>query len=155
MLGLGNGPPTLSKPYLMLLGRQAGPAQPNQPPLPPNADRDGTARALPQQRGAFLIAGLRLCYPRQLAPPLPRHSVCFLREPTFWTRERMGYGGLEKLGRAQPRTRYTWSAFWTTRGRLNFLFPQRATRLRREPYGALGACKFTSPARFLGEFNVT
>ena len=79
----------------------------------------------------------------------------FLRELTFGTRETMGYGGLEKLARALPRTRYTWSAFWTTRDRLNFLFPRRATRLRREPYEALGACQFTSPVRCLGESNVT
>ena len=85
-------------------------------------------------------------------PTTTQHS---LREPTFDTRETMGYGGLEKSARALPRTRYTWSDFWTTRDRLNFLFPRRATRLRREPYGALGACKFTSPVRFLGESNVT
>ena len=30
-----------------------------------------------------------------------------------------------------------------------------ATRLRREPYKALGACRFTSPVRFLGGSNVT
>ena len=29
-----------------------------------------------------------------------------------------------------------------------------ATRLRREPYEALGACKFTSPVRFRGESNL-
>ena len=67
----------------------------------------------------------------------------------------MGYGGLEKSARALPRTMYTWSAFWTTRDRLYFLVPRRATRLRREPYGALSVCKLTSPARFLGESNVT
>ena len=33
--------------------------------------------------------------------------------------------------------------------------PACATRLRQEPYEALGACKFTSPARFLGGSNVT
>ena len=65
------------------------------------------------------------------------------------SRETMGYGGLEKPARALPRTRYTWSALWTTRDRLNFLFPRRATRLRREPHEALGACTFTSPARSL------
>ena len=40
-------------------------------------------------------------------------------------------------------------------GPINFLFPRCATRLRREPNEALGACKFTSPARFIGGFNVT
>ena len=92
--------------------------------------------------------------------PAPIGSVAtttqyFRREFTFGTRETMGYGGLEKSARALPRTRYTRSAFWTTRDRLNFLFPRRATQLRREPYEALGACKFKSPVRFLGKSNVT
>ena len=76
-------------------------------------------------------------------------------EPSFGTRKTMGYSGLEKPARALPRIRYTWCAFWTTRDRLHFLFPRRATRLRPEPYEALGACKFTSPVRFLGESNAT
>ena len=42
-----------------------------------------------------------------------------------------GHVAWEKSARAQPRTRYTWSAFWTARGRLNFTFPRRATRVRR------------------------
>ena len=62
---------------------------------------------------------------------------------------------LGKSSRAQSRTRYTWSGFWKTRGQLNFPFPWRATRFRREPYEALGAYKFTSPTRFLGRSNVT
>ena len=40
-------------------------------------------------------------------------------------------------------------------GPVNFTFLRRATRLRRELYEALGACTFTSPARFLGGSNVT
>ena len=123
-------------PHLALLGRNPGPAPPNQPPVPPNADRGGTPRALPQQRGTFPSAGLRLCSPRRLAPSLPRHRYS-LRKPTFSTRETMGYGGLEKSARALPRTRYTWFASWTTRDQLNFLFPRRATRLQREPYDVL------------------
>ena len=74
-LGAGNGPPPLLLPHLALLGRNSGPAPPNQPPLPPNADRGGTARALPQQRGTLPSAGLRLCSPRRLAPSLPRHGT--------------------------------------------------------------------------------
>ena len=79
----------------------------------------------------------------------------FLSEPTLRTRETMGFGGLEKSARALPRTKYTWSAFWTTRDRLNFLFTRRATRLRREPYEVPGDCKFTSTVCFLGESNST
>ena len=104
--------------------------------------------------------GERFLAPATPVFPAPIGSVATttqytLREPTFGTRETMGYGGLEKSARALPNTRYIWSDFWTTRDRLNFLFPRRATRLRREPYEALGACKFTSPVRFLGESNIT
>ena len=74
-LGAGNRPPPLPLPHITLLGRNPGPASPNQPPVPPNADRGGTARALPQQRGTFPSAGLRLCSPRRLAPSLPRHGT--------------------------------------------------------------------------------
>ena len=62
-------------PHFALLCRHSGPAPPNQPLIHPNADRSGTARALPQQRGALPRAGLRLCYPRRLAPSLPRHGA--------------------------------------------------------------------------------
>ena len=87
--------------------------------------------------------------------PAPIGSVAittqyFLREPTFGTSKTIGYGGLEKSVRALPRTRYAWFAFRTTRDQSNFLFPRRATRLRRKPYEALGACMFTSPVSFLG-----
>ena len=51
-------------------------------------------------------------------------TQCFLWDPTFGIRETMGFGCLEKSARAQPTTRHTWSAFWTTRGRSNFLFPR-------------------------------
>ena len=73
--GSGKWTSTPPVPTLTLLGRHAGPASPNQPPLPPNGDRGGTARALPQQRGAFPSAGLRLCSPRRMAPSLPRHGT--------------------------------------------------------------------------------
>ena len=74
-LEAGNGPPPLSLRHRALLSRSPGPAPPNQPPLPPNADRGGKARALPQHRGTFPSAGLRLCSPRRLAPSLPRHRT--------------------------------------------------------------------------------
>ena len=74
-LGAGNGPPPLPLPYLALLGWNPGPAPPNQTPLPWNADRRGTAEALLQQWGAFPSAELRLCFPRRLAPSIPRHST--------------------------------------------------------------------------------
>ena len=74
-LGAGNGPTRPPLPYLALLGRNPGPAPPNQPPLPPNADRGGTARALPQERRTYPSAGLRLCSLHRLTPSLPRHSI--------------------------------------------------------------------------------
>ena len=63
-LEAGNGPPPLPLPHLVLLGRKPRQEPPNQPPLLPNADRGGKARALPQQCGTFPSAGLRLCSPR-------------------------------------------------------------------------------------------
>ena len=80
-------------------------------------------------------------------PPMGAH--------VWYRRETMGCDGLEKLARAQSRTGYIWFDFWMTRGRSSFLFPRRATRLRRGPYQALGACKFTSPVHFLGGSNLT
>ena len=141
--------------YFALLDRRSEPAPPNQPPLPPNADRGGTARAFPQHRGTFPSAELRLCSPRRLASTIPRHGASKgsprLVQGRRWIVE------VRKPQREHNRGQgiRTWSAFWTTRGRLNFLSPRRATRLRREPYEALGACKFTSQAHFLRGSNVT
>ena len=83
------------------------------------------------------------------------HDTVLPKRAHFWYKGDDGLWWLGKSARALPRTRNTWSAFWTTRDRSNFLFPRRATRLRREPHEALGACKFTSPVRFPGESNVT
>ena len=65
------------------------------------------------------------------------------REPTFGSRVTMGCGSLEKSVRIRRRMEYTWSDFWTTRGRSSFLFPRRATRPQRKPYEVLGAFKST------------
>ena len=153
-LEAGNGPPPLRFPHLALLGRNPGPAPPNQPPLPPNADRGGTARALPKQRGTFPSAGLRLCSTRRFFPSSPRHGAS--KGSPLLVQGRRWVMVAPKNHREHYRgQKYTWSAFGTTRDRLKFLFSRRATRLRQEPYEALGACKFTSPARFLGGSNVT
>ena len=40
-----------------------------------------------------------------------------LKEPIFGTRAMMGCGGLEKSVRERQRMGYTWSDFWTIRGR--------------------------------------
>ena len=76
---------------------------------------------------------------------------CFLREHTFGTRETMGYGGLEKSARALPRAKVYLARFLDDPGPIKLPLPRRATPLRREPCESLGACKFTSPARFLGD----
>ena len=106
-------------------------------------------RELSRNNGEHFLAPGYACVPR--ADWLRRHHDTILPKGShFWYKGDDGYGGWEKSARALPRTRYTWSAFWTTWDRLNFLFTPRATRLLREPYEALGACKFTSSVRFLG-----
>ena len=78
---------------------------------------------------------------------------CSPREPTFGTRATMGCGGLEKSARVRRRMEYTWSDFWTTRGRSSFLSLRRATRPQRGPYEALGASRSTKPAPFPREIQ--
>ena len=73
----------------------------------------------------------------------PTAIRCSPREPTFGTRATMGCGGLEKSVRVRRRMGYTWSDFWTIRGRSSSLFSRRATRPQRGPYEVLGACRFT------------
>lgn len=80
---------------------------------------------------------------------------CFPREPTFGTRATTGCGGLGKSAGVHRTMEYTWSDFWTTRDRLNFLFPRRVTRPQWGLYEVPGACRCTKPARFLGGSNVT
>ena len=58
-----------------LLGQHFGPAPPNQPPLPPDADWCGTARALPEQRGTFSGAGLRMCPTRGVSSPISPYGA--------------------------------------------------------------------------------
>ena len=68
---------------------------------------------------------------------------CSPREPTFGTMATMGCGGLEKSARVRQRMEYTWSEFWTTRGRSSFLSLRRATRPQRGPYEVLDASRST------------
>ena len=82
------------------------------------------------------------------------------REPTLgtiddglWVQLTMGCGGLRKPVRVRRRLEYTWSDFWTTRGRSSS-FPRRATRPQRVPYEVLGACRSTKPACSLRGSNV-
>ena len=72
ILGAGNGPLTFPLPHVPLFGRHSGLALPNQPPLPPDADWCGTTRAVPEQRGTFPSAGLRMCPTHGVASPLLR-----------------------------------------------------------------------------------
>ena len=68
----------------------------------------------------------------------------------LWYKGGDGLWWLGKSVRVRRRMGYTWSDFWTIRGRSSSLFPRRATRPQRGPYEVLGACKFTRPARSLG-----
>ena len=86
VLGAGNGPPPLPLPHLPLLGRNPGPTPPNQPPLPPNADRGGTARGLALGYACVSRAdGLR-CY----------HDAVLPKQAHFWYK---GDDGLWWLGK--------------------------------------------------------
>ena len=70
-------------------------------------------------------------------------TQCSPREPTFGTRVTMGCGGLAKSAGVRLRMEYTWSDFWTTRGRSSFLSPRRATRPQRGPYEVLRTSRST------------
>ena len=149
-LGAGNGPSPLPLPHLALFGRNH-----RQTNRLYRRMRIGAAHLEPSRNNEerFQAPGYA-CVPR--ADWLPRyHDTVPPKGSHVWYKGDDGFWWLGKSAQALPRTRYTWSASWTTRDRLNFLFPRRATRLQREPYGVLGACKFTSPVRFLGESNVT
>ena len=78
------------------------------------------------------------------------HNTVLRKGAPVWYKGDDGLWRLGKSARALPRTRYTYSAFWTAQDRSNFLFPHRATQRRQEPYKALGARKFTSKVSFLG-----
>ena len=65
-----------------------------------------------------------------------------------------GLWWFRKSVRVRRGMEYTWSDFWTTRGRSSSLFPQCATRPQRGPYEVLGACRFTKPARSREGANV-
>ena len=93
-LGAGIGPPPLPLPHLALLGRNSGPAPPNQPPLPPNTDRGETKRELSRNnRERFLALGYA-CVPR--ADWLRRyHDTVLPKRAHFWHK---GHDGLWWLG---------------------------------------------------------
>ena len=65
-LGAGNGPPPLPLPHLALRGRNPGPAPPNQPPLPSNADRGGTALSED-------LLNWQTCRGHSVSPPITLH----------------------------------------------------------------------------------
>ena len=79
-------------------------------------------RELSRSNGERFLAPGYACVPR--ADWLRRyHDTMLPKEAYFGTIKTMGYGGLEKSARAQPRTRYTWFAFWTTRDQLTSSSP--------------------------------
>ena len=111
-------------------------------------------RELSRYNGERFLAPGYACVPR--ADWLRRYHDTVLPEGAhYWYNGDDGLWWLGKSARALPRTRYTWSAFWTTRDRLTSSSPGALHDFDGEPYEALGACKFTSPVRFLGVSNVT
>ena len=77
---------------------------------------------------------------------------CFPSKPTLVQGRRWV---VVETARVRRRIEYTWSDFWTTRGRPSFLSPRRATRSQRGPYEVIGSSRSTKPARSLGGSNVT
>ena len=69
------------------------------------------------------------------------HDTVLSQGSQFWYKGDDGLWWLGKISASTTEDKVCLIRFWTTRGRSNFLFPRRATRLRREPYEALGGCK--------------
>ena len=101
---------------------------------------------LSRNNGERFLAPGYACVPR--AKWLHRYRDTVLPKGAhFGTRAMMGCRGLEKSARVRRRKEYTWSDFWTTRGRSGFLSPRHATQPQRGPYEVLGASRSTKPAR--------
>ena len=108
---------------------------------------------LSRNNGERFLAPGYACVPR--AKWLHRYRDTVLPKGAhFGTRAMMGCRGLEKSARVRRRKEYTWSDFWTTRGRSGFLSPRHATQPQRGPYEVLGASRSTKPTRSLGGSNV-
>ena len=111
-------------------------------------------RQLSGSNGERFLSPGYACVPR--ADGLRRsHDTVLPKGAHFWYKGDDRVWWLEKFSASTTEDKVSLVRFWTTRDLLNFLFPRRATRLRPERYEALGACKFTSPGRFLGEPDVT
>ena len=83
------------------------------------------------------------------------HRYFFPTGPTFGARTTTVCGGSGKSARLRQRMGYICFDFWTTRDRSSFLFRQHATRLLRELYEVLGACRHTWLARLHGGSSIT
>ena len=97
---------------------------------------------LSRNNGERFLAPGYTCVPR--GEWLRRYRDTVLpKEPNFATKATMGCGGLEKSVRERRRMEYTWSGFWTTRGRSSFPSLRCATRPQRGAYEVLGASRST------------
>ena len=81
------------------------------------------------------------------------YDTVFPRGAHVWHKGDDGLGWLRKISASTTEDKVYLVRFLDDPGPI-FFFPRRATRLQREPYETLGACKFTSPVRFLGGSNV-
>ena len=99
-------------------------------------------RELSRNNGERFLAPGYACVPR--ADWLRRyHDTVLPKGARYWCK---GDDGLWWLGKISAST---------TENRVYLVSSPDDTRLRRESFEALGACKFTSPVRFLWEPNVT
>ena len=83
------------------------------------------------------------------------HDTVLPKEAHFWYKGDDGLWWLEKNSASTTEDKIYLVRFLDDPGPIkNLLTPVRYTTSRRGPYETLGACKFTSPARFLGGSNV-
>ena len=85
----------------------------------------------------------------------PYHDTVFPKGVHVWYKGKDGLWWLGKNSTSTTEDKVYLVRFLDEPGPINFLFPRSATRNQRQPYEALGGCKFTSPVSFLGESNVT
>ena len=111
-------------------------------------------RELSRNNGERFLAPGYPCVPR--ANWLRRyHGTVLLQGAHFWYRGDDGLCWLGKISASITEDKVYLVSFLDDPGPIKLPLPRRATRIRREPYEALGACKFTLPVRVLGESNVT
>ena len=111
-------------------------------------------RELSRNNGERLLAPGYACVTR--ADWLRRyHDTVPPKGAQFWDKGDDELWWLGKVSTSTTEDKVYLVRFVDDLGPIKLPLPRRATRLQREPFEALGACKFTSPARFLRGSNVT